>query len=170
MYPKQIHTNPRQAAIPARWSVREWLFGLRWPHWRSEKKITPDHMVVEFLPSPLGRCLLFLLLWCEIALRTCKRDQKGFKACGLQNDSHWSLPQNLSFPSLPIPLQAIVKYFGLSHTQSHTDLWNPLAQSLYQCPVKGQKEFFTYRYKPNSTFQYISKLHSSRKWMKMNEN
>ena len=71
------------------------------------------------------------------------------------------------FLSLPIPLQAIVKYFGLSHTQSHTDLWNPLAQSLYQCPVKGQKEFFTYRYKPNSTFQSSIHLENGWKWMKI---
>ena len=129
MDPKQIHTNPRQAAIPARWSVREWLFGLRWPHWRSEKKITPDHMVVEFLPSPLGRCLLFLLLWCEIALRTCKRDRKGFKACGLQNDSHWSLPQNLSFPSLPIPSYPSPSNCEIFWTQPHPVPHRPLESS-----------------------------------------
>ena len=133
MDPKQIHTNPRQAAIPARWSVRGWLFGLRWPHWRSEKKITPDHMVVGFLPSPLGRCLLFLLLWCEIALRTCKRDQKGFKACGLQNDSHWSLPQNLSFPSLPIPSYPFLFFDSSVLTNwAHTEVFGGIILCILQ--------------------------------------
>ena len=122
-------------------------------------------MVVEFLPSPLGRCLLFLLLWCEIALKTCKRDSKQV-AYKMTRTGHCpKICPFHPFLSLPIPLQAIVKYFGLSHTQSHTDLWNPLDQSLYQCPVKGQKEFFTYRYKPNSTCQSSIHLENGWKWM-----